>query len=82
MLRLGRRLVHGDGRCYHPIKKKIVNVQKRQVWMEWTWLHNNGKDEEQDDDDGNEKSKEAHNDKKTELKTSVPPQEQQNITSK
>ena len=77
MLRLlGRKMVQTTQEARglsHPMKT-IAYLQTRQVWMEWTWLHNNGKDEEEDED--NDTTTETHKEKKTEQKSSSPTQEQ------
>ena len=58
------------GSFSHPMRK-IAYSQSRQVWMEWTWLHNNGKDEEEEEDEDNNDTKtETHKEKKAEQKSS------------
>ena len=84
MFRVGRQLLQTaqEARRFSPPLKNIAYSQSRHVWMEWTWLHNNGKDEEDDDD--NDTKTEAHKEKKTEQKSSSSKQEpsQQSPVSK
>ena len=74
-IRYGRGMVQtlGGSEICHPLKN-VAFLQTRQVWMEWTWLHNNGKDEEDDDEDTKE---ESQKEKKTEQKSSLPSEQSQ-----